>query len=398
MGNRQLKILYINLGDNAPYTYDKIVGRVSTWANMGHEITILVAELSRKPLEVELSNRGNHGIRIITLPWSNKIVNSPASIITAYILRIIFSIKILLEKKDEFDLCFSNSAFFVDAMPVFWLKLFGKCSNWILIMDSIVPIPKSKSGNLIINTITYIESIIIGKIGNYFASTIFTVNPELKSEMIKRGINKNKIVLSKNGLFIKDIASAKAISPNNYDAIYMGRISFNKGIDDLITTWQEVVESIPKAQLAIMGRGMDQEVQSFKKKCKDMRLENNITFLDFTPGIKKYQILKSSKIFLYLSKVNADESWGISLMEAMACGLPAISYNLEIYKHIYKTESLIIIPKNQTSQVARNVVELLKDKKTRKSLGNKAANFAKYFDWQNIANNDLDLVNVNEPI
>lgn len=392
MANKQLKILYINLGDNAPYTYDKIVGRVSTWANKGHEVTILIAELSRKLIEKELTNRGNPEIRIITLPFSNKIANSPSSIIVTYMLRILFSPKILLENNETFDLCFSNSAFLVDAVPVFWLKLFGKCKDWILIMDSVVPRPKDRSGSLIINAITYIESMLIGKLANYLASSIFTVNPELKSEMVKRGIDQNKILLSQNGLFIKDIISTNALIQNNYDAIYMGRISANKGIEDLIITWKEVVKTIPDAKLAIMGRGLDKEVTTFKKKSKDLDLENNIIFLDFTPGVKKYQILKSSKVFLYLSKVNADESWGISLMEALACGLPAISYNLPIYKHIYHTNSLVMIPKNETGQVAQCIVELLKDEKTRKSLGNKAKRFAKNFDWQKIASNDLNLV------
>jgi len=392
VANKQLKILYINLGDNAPYTYDKIVGRVSTWANKGHEVTILIAELSRKLIEKELTNRGNPEIRIITLPFSNKIANSPSSIIVTYMLRILFSPKILLENNETFDLCFSNSAFLVDAVPVFWLKLFGKCKDWILIMDSVVPRPKDRSGSLIINAITYIESMLIGKLANYLASSIFTVNPELKSEMVKRGIDQNKILLSQNGLFIKDIISTNALIQNNYDAIYMGRISANKGIEDLIITWKEVVKTIPDAKLAIMGRGLDKEVTTFKKKSKDLDLENNIIFLDFTPGVKKYQILKSSKVFLYLSKVNADESWGISLMEALACGLPAISYNLPIYKHIYHTNSLVMIPKNETGQVAQCIVELLKDEKTRKSLGNKAKRFAKNFDWQKIASNDLNLV------
>ena len=109
-------------------------------------------------------------------------------------------------------------------------------------------------------------------------------------------------------------------------------------------------------------------------------------------GNQRYAVLKNSKVFLYLAKVNADESWGISLMEAMACGLPAISYNLPIYEHIYKTEGLIRVKLNDIDFVIKKIVFLLSSKKSLFSLSEKCIDFAKNFDWFKIAKNDMELI------
>ncbi|MFH1601780.1 MAG: glycosyltransferase [Candidatus Shapirobacteria bacterium] len=387
--NRQLQILYINLGDIGTYSYDKQAGRILGWAKQGNSVNLLVSELGRKTASEEIINKDPVHARLLTLPFSGKEANSAIKIIFSYFLRVCCAPLILFKKLPTFDFAVSNSCFLVDIVPVFWLKIFKKCKGWVLIMDSIVPSPKEREGNFLINLLAYSESIFLGKIANLFADLIFTVNPELKKEMIKRGIGEKKIIFSENGLFMEKINLVKNPKKKKYEAAYMGRISVNKGVFDLIEVWRELIKEKPKARLAIMGGGLEDVVEKLKKEIKKNELEKNIEYLGFTSAPKKYQVLKNSRIFLYLSKVNADESWGISLMEALACGVPAISYNLPIYEHIYKTKSLIRVECNKVKSVITSLKFLLEDEKTYALLSRGSVNFAKKFDWFKIAQKDL---------
>jgi len=387
------KILYINLGDNVPYTYDKIAGRVLYWASKNNNITLLVPELSAGNISKEIIEKAPNNIRLLKSPFSNKVAISTLSIIFTYLLRIIFAPFILFDPKSDYDIAISNSAFFVDIFPALILKFFHRCKHWVLIMDSVVPSPKVRAGNIFINVLTYYESLIVGKIANRFSDKIITVNAELKKELVSRGINSKKIAYTKNGLFINNIAKTKPSQKFRSDAVYQGRISPNKGIDDLLYVWKEVVRQKPKSRLVIMGTGLKQHISHLKQLLRKLNIENNVRYLGFTPNPTKYEIMKSSKLFLYLSKVNADESWGISLMEALACGLPGISYDLPIYENIYHTESLIRVSNGDIGLVAKITIGLLDNPKLRNDLSSKSQSFSSQFDWGLIAEKDLRLLN-----
>lgn len=390
--NRRLKILYTNLGGTSIYAYDKPAGRILGWARENNDVFILAPQLDLGTIKKEILDKEKSRVQLFFLPLTKKETNSTLGIIISYFLRILVSPLILLKRTPIFDFGYSNSPVLVDILPILWLKIFGKCKHWILMMDSVVPSPKKRGGNFMVNMLTYIESILVGKIADIFAGLIFTVNPELKKEMIKRGIRKEKIVLSQNGLFMKKINSIKNPKGKEYDAVYMGRISINKGVLDLVKIWKKLIKKMPKAKLAIMGMGLDDVVIKFKREIEKNGLGKNIEYLGFTPSDKKYKVLKNSKVFLYLSKVNADESWGISLMEALACGLPAISYNLPIYEYIYKTEGLIRVKRNDIDSVTERLIYLLENQKVRLALSKKCIDFAKNFNWFKIAEVDLEKI------
>ena len=84
-------------------------------------------------------------------------------------------------------------------------------------------------------------------------------------------------------------------------------------------------------------------------------------FLGFKTGIEKFVILKSSKTFWFLSK-SESESFGIALLEAICCGLPAFVYDLIPFKNIYKNDEVVISKIGDYQSVAKKVIELF-DKK-----------------------------------
>ena len=202
MISNKLKILYVDMGGVATYSCDKTAGRVSNWANMGNDIFLLLPGLIKEVAKKEVCgiSKSSEKIRILTLPFSNRRSVSSLGIIFSYFLRIVFSSVVLFKRMPKLDIGYSNSPVLVDILPILILKLFGRCGHWVLMFDSIVPRPSQRSGSRFINTITFLESRFVLKLANHFATAIFTVNLVLKKEIIRLGVEKKKLLLSKNGL------------------------------------------------------------------------------------------------------------------------------------------------------------------------------------------------------
>src|SRR5579862_6425844 len=99
--------------------------------------------------------------------------------------------------------------------------------------------------------------------------------------------------------------------------VYIGRIEKRKGVEYLIEAFSELVQRMPDAHLIIAGQG----VQSKKLK---QRVENeeipNITFTGYVSDDERLRLLQNADLACFPSIQG--EGFGITLLEAMACGTP----------------------------------------------------------------------------
>ena len=143
-----------------------------------------------------------------------------------------------------------------------------------------------------------------------------------------------------------------------------------------------VKQKYPNFRLAIMGQGDETTEEQFKNKIKEMGLENNIQFLGYITGQKKFNIIKSAKVFWFLS-VSQSESFGVALLEAVCSGRLAIAYDLEQFKRIYQNDEVFIFPKGDYQSVAKKTIEIFDQQK----FGNERGQLLleKYGNWDKIA-------------
>lgn len=151
----------------------------------------------------------------------------------------------------------------------------------------------------------------------------------------------------------------------------VARLSDVKGHTYLIEAMKAVLEKIPGAQLLIVGEGkMKGELQNLSS---NLGIEKNVFFI---PAVMDTtDVLSIMDLFILPS---LKEGLGLSLMEAMACGLAVIGSDVggirSLIQHGYNG---ILVKPADTQGISAAILELLKDKVKRKSLGDNARIFMK---------------------
>jgi len=130
------------------------------------------------------------------------------------------------------------------------------------------------------------------------------------------------IRLIPNGINIKEIQETVP-SEQASDIIFAGRLIKEKHVDLILEAVKIIKETRPDIQCRIIGDGPER--QSLEKKAALLGLLANVVFTGkLSEGKEVIALMKASRVFVIPS---TREGFGISALEAMACGLPVVTSN-----------------------------------------------------------------------
>lgn len=170
----------------------------------------------------------------------------------------------------------------------------------------------------------------------------------------------------------------KMVAPNG-ERILVHASNFRKvkRVDDVIRVFERVREKVP-SKLLMIGDGPER--QNAEELARTLRIFKDIRFLGRQDQMD--EILSISDLFLLPSQ---SESFGLSALEAMACGVPVISTNAgglpEINVHD-KTGYLSEV--GDILSMSQHAIHILSDDSTLGSFKNAAALHARGFDKSRI--------------
>lgn len=172
---------------------------------------------------------------------------------------------------------------------------------------------------------------------------------------------------------------------NKKQVIAVGRYTYQKGFDMLIESWKYVKEKHSDWFLKIYGGGERKSYIGFRDR---YGLEENVFLEPSTDNIiDKYC---ESSIFVLSSRF---EGFGMVITEAMACGLPAVSFTCPSGpKDIIKDgEDGLWVENGNIKEMAEKISFLIENEGLRKEMGRKARINVERFKIENIAKQWEDL-------
>lgn len=185
-------------------------------------------------------------------------------------------------------------------------------------------------------------------------------------EFVSRVAPKAKVLVVNNYVSIPSQKAAviNPTAPSAFHALFLGILGDRKGIFDLLDTWPTVLKEVPHARLIVGGNG---EIDRAKIKAQQLGITETVVFLGWVAGEEKAALLRAADAFVLPSY---NEGLPMSVLEAMACGIPTVTTNVGgIPEIIVNQENGILIEPGNKDGLAHALIRLAQDEQYRKSIG-----------------------------
>jgi glycosyltransferase involved in cell wall biosynthesis len=151
---------------------------------------------------------------------------------------------------------------------------------------------------------------------------------------------------------------------------FVGRLSEEKGIHSLLRSMVIIRREMPDARLVIVGTGPLED--KLKVLVSQLQLNSHVEFTGFKENV--FETLRQLDIFVLPSRI---EGCPISVLEAMAIGLPVVATNIGGNPELVRDgETGLLIPYNNPDRLAQAVLDLLQDKEKANTMGLKGQEVA----------------------
>jgi len=206
---------------------------------------------------------------------------------------------------------------------------------------------------------------------------VILVDPSQKPYFIERGFSEEKLTVVRNGVdtSLFKPGNNKNLDEDTIDFVYVGRLSYDKGVHILLDAFKEYHSENPQSRLTVIGDGM---LKGQVDNCTD---DGSVRRLGAIDHDKIPNILQKMDAFVIPQNIGG---LGLSVMEAMGCGLPVITTAIGETVRLIREDEGILVKPDSVSAVVKGMRVLAEDKKKRKSMGARCREkIEKEYSWYN---------------
>jgi glycosyltransferase involved in cell wall biosynthesis len=208
-------------------------------------------------------------------------------------------------------------------------------------------------------------------------STLFNLPPS-KIEVIPNGIDVSKFEGHEDG---QSVRRELKVGPAESLITSVGRMTPQKGFDNLLKAFPRILEAVPDSRLLIIGDGyMRDELESLAKR---EGVAERTLFPGFLNDEQMISALKSSNVVVVPSRF---EPFGITALEAMAAGTPVVVAGVGGLAEIIadRVDGIQVDP-NKPESIAEGVVRMLSDARMASGFARRAKEKVRTYNWGTVA-------------
>lgn len=216
----------------------------------------------------------------------------------------------------------------------------------------------------------------------YRGLPVQAVSHSTASDLVNRGLRRKDITVIPNGVdlhFFTPGAGTERFTAPTF--VYVGRLRRYKAADLQIRAVARLRQRGTSVRLAIAGRG--NEEAALRRLAARLGVNDLVRFLGYITEDEKRDWMRRAWANLYTSP---KEGWGISNVEAAACGTPSIASDSPgLRESVVDGRTGLLVPHGDVEALADAMARLANDPARVGALGAGARRFAERFSWDHAA-------------
>lgn len=212
----------------------------------------------------------------------------------------------------------------------------------------------------------------------YRRAAFHAISESTRDDLVRRGVPAERIVVIHPGVDSKryspDAATPRAATPT---FLYLGRLKRYKGVEFALRALAQARGHRGDITLDICGQGDDRP--RLERLAAELGLGPAVRFLGFVSEEEKRRLLRRAWAVVFPSP---KEGWGITNVEAAACGTPAIASNSDgLRESVRDGVTGYLVPHGDVAALADRMLALANDAARVAQLGRAAREFAESLSW-----------------
>ena len=204
---------------------------------------------------------------------------------------------------------------------------------------------------------------------------IFLSNFSKKILSKEISFNKKKIITIPHGVSKIFKFKNRKINKKKIKIIYVSKIDIYKNQIKIINAIKKLKNKF-NIQLSLVGSYDYKNKKILDDKIKILNMSDNVKILGKISYEKLPQLYKQNDIKIYASK---SETFGMTMLEAMKCGLPILATNNQISKEILSSAGFFC--KDTSNDIKDNLIKMIENKNILKSKIINGKKISNKFKW-----------------
>jgi len=208
------------------------------------------------------------------------------------------------------------------------------------------------------------------------------ISPSTKEDLVGRGVPPQNVDVVLCGLDHDRYRLVEGVDRfENPTIVHFGRVRKYKAIDVVIKAFGRIRQKLPEARLIVVGDGP--ELDNLVALSRKMGLSDSVEFTGRLKTAQMVELLNRCHVFMNASP---KEGWGLTVLEANACGVPVVGSNRPGLKDsILPDETGFLVEYGDVEAYAARGLELLTDVELWRRMSRAGLEWARSMTWRRTA-------------